>query len=502
MKCINCGEEIPDGSTFCNKCGASQSISTKRVLLPISVLQKLKQMLGQFGKRFSSLLFKSKRNTIISSVIGIVVVIAIVVPVIYFNNPTEQFMSSLNSNNSAQAMEIYNNKIKGNTDKENIIRQRLISDAKSIYEQFKSAKIDYASALSKLNTLNQTGLASSELESIITNTNALNDSKTAFQKGIDAEKAGDYESAIEQLHKVISEDSNYKNATAQLKSSKNKYITDIINKTSALTDNDEIKKQIDNIANVENSIGQDDRLNKVINTLKQKYSNQVLEKANSLVKQNEFDKALNLLNDNLKYEYNSNLSDRVTSIKNNEMKVYNTNLFNQLKNQLTIHYDTIDKEYTIVAKGNQAEYSNLSETVNVSPRITIKDNEIDYIFFIGFIQEDWVFTTKITFACDANRYEYTVDSTTRRDDVGNGLISETMAILHDPSKTTSQSNSLICNMSNLIEDISKSKSVQIRFNGTGYRDHTLTSQEKSNILTIWQFYNLLENDNSLVQKLG
>jgi predicted nucleic acid-binding Zn ribbon protein len=32
MKCINCGEEIPDGSTFCNKCGASQSISTKRVL--------------------------------------------------------------------------------------------------------------------------------------------------------------------------------------------------------------------------------------------------------------------------------------------------------------------------------------------------------------------------------------------------------------------------------------------------------------------------------------
>jgi tetratricopeptide (TPR) repeat protein len=167
-------------------------------------------MLGQFGKRFSSLLFKSKRNTIISSVIGIVVVIAIVVPVIYFNNPTEQFMSSLNSNNSAQAMEIYNNKIKGNTDKENIIRQRLISDAKSIYEQFKSAKIDYASALSKLNTLNQTGLASSELESIITNTNALNDSKTAFQKGIDAEKAGDYESAIEQLHKVISEDSNYK----------------------------------------------------------------------------------------------------------------------------------------------------------------------------------------------------------------------------------------------------------------------------------------------------
>lgn len=236
MKCQNCGTDLPDGSMFCNKCGASQSTPTKKARLPISILQKLQQVLGQFGKRCSSILFKSKKNTIIASVIGIVVVIAIAIPIIYCNNPTEQFMSCLNSNNTAQAMEIYNSKIKGNVDKENAIKQRLISDAKSIYEQFKSGKIDYKSAYSKLSGLNQTGLIGSEVESIITNTNALNDSKSAFQKGIDAEKAGDYESAIEQFHQVISADNNYKNAMKQLTSSKDKYISDITTKTSALTD--------------------------------------------------------------------------------------------------------------------------------------------------------------------------------------------------------------------------------------------------------------------------
>lgn len=503
MKCINCGEEIPDGSTFCNKCGASQSISTKRVLLPISVFQKLKQMLEQFGKRFSSLLFKSKRNTIISSVIGIVVVIAIVVPVIYFNNPTEQFMSSLNSNNAAQAMEIYNNKIKGNTDKENIIRKKLINDAKSIYEQFKSGKTDYESALNKLNNFNQTDLASSELESIITNTNALNDSKSAFQKGIDAEKAGDYESAIEQFSKVIKEDSNYKDATEQLASSKNKYISDIVNKASKLTDNEEIKKQIDNITTIESSIGQDNKLDKVIDTLKQKYSNQILQKANSLVKQDKFDDALNLLNDNQKYEYNSNLSSRVTSIKNNEMKTYNTNLFNQLKSQLTINYDEIEKKYDIVPKGYETKYHNLSRTINIEPRITVADSSIYYFLYTGFNQDDWIFMDDIVFACDNKRHEYKVDFSDRKTQVltGNG-IAEWYVMADDSDGSLTGLVSYATDLTDLINDISKSTNNKIRFSGQGFRDHTISVAEKNNVLNLWKFYKLLKSDNSLLTKLS
>ena len=29
MKCINCGNELPDGSRFCNVCGTDQSVETE-----------------------------------------------------------------------------------------------------------------------------------------------------------------------------------------------------------------------------------------------------------------------------------------------------------------------------------------------------------------------------------------------------------------------------------------------------------------------------------------
>jgi hypothetical protein len=57
-------------------------------------------------------------------------------------------------------------------------------------------------------------------------------------------------------------------------------------------------------------------------------------------------------------------------------------------------------------------------------------------------------------------------------------------------------------MSQLINDISKSKSNQIRFSGQGHRDHAISASEKNNIMNLWKLYRLLKSDNSLTSKLG
>lgn len=237
MKCQNSGTELPDGSVFCNKCGAKQVIADIPRPTDIPKQQKpYKEKLVNFRNSISrlvGLICSSKRNIIIASCVGVVVVASIAILILKLNNPTDQFLNSMNSNDSRQAMEIYNDKIKGNTNAENQIKQKLISDAKDIYNEYKNGKIDYSTASDKLNDINNTNLVSSDISTIISNASDLNDSELSYKKGEEYKKSKDYLNAIIQFNSVIRADSNYSQAVKEAKSLSAEYKKNVVSQIEA-----------------------------------------------------------------------------------------------------------------------------------------------------------------------------------------------------------------------------------------------------------------------------
>lgn len=240
MKCINCGTELPDGSVFCNKCGAKQVITDVSRPANMSEPKPYKKKLinvMNIVRKFFRRLIGSKRNIIITSCIGVVVIASVAILILQLNNPMNQFTNAMNNNDSTQAMEVYNDKIKGNSGEENQIQQMLISNAKKVYNDYKSGKADYPATSKKLNQIKATSLVDNDIDPIISAASSLNDSQGHYKSALEYNKSKGYLKCLIELQKVIKDDSNYNRAqqlinsiSATYKNEVLKNIDDYINK--------------------------------------------------------------------------------------------------------------------------------------------------------------------------------------------------------------------------------------------------------------------------------
>lgn len=202
MLCSKCGEEIPEGSVFCNKCGTNISGATEPK-------PKLK-------------LFSTKRNILLASA-ALVIVILVVVGIVNFTNPVSVFRSNIDKNKYAEATKIYDEKIKGNTDKENTVNSFLKDDIAKIQKSFSEGKINYDTAKTSLETIKNTQLASSDVSSAMDKINALNNSRIAFSKAEKFLKNKDLVNAIKEYKNVIPDDQNYQKAKEQITNNEKQY---------------------------------------------------------------------------------------------------------------------------------------------------------------------------------------------------------------------------------------------------------------------------------------
>ncbi|WP_139314608.1 zinc-ribbon domain-containing protein, partial [Desulfosporosinus metallidurans] len=122
MICSKCGAENSEDSVFCNKCAANLS--------------------GVIEQEHKPKWFSNRRNIILSCSI-LVIGILVVVGIISFNNPVSVFKSNINNNKYVEATKTYDEKIKGNTDKEKSVNTFLKDDIAEIQKSFSESKIDY-----------------------------------------------------------------------------------------------------------------------------------------------------------------------------------------------------------------------------------------------------------------------------------------------------------------------------------------------------------------------
>ncbi|WP_291565151.1 MULTISPECIES: DUF5780 domain-containing protein [unclassified Clostridium] len=210
MICEKCGSVNKKKSLFCNKCGAKLVFHNEEEDKGfIEVIDKLK-------------LFNSKKNIIIPCSV-LLIIIFIVGVIIYFNNPMLEFKKEFRNNKYVEAIIIYNNKIKGDSDKENEINSFLKDEVAKIEKSFIDEEISYDKAKNKLEIIGNTGLVLSDVNYSTNKINSFNNSKIAFKEAEEFLKNNDLVNALKEYKKVIADDKNFTKAKEQIKNNEKKY---------------------------------------------------------------------------------------------------------------------------------------------------------------------------------------------------------------------------------------------------------------------------------------
>jgi hypothetical protein len=153
-----------------------------------------------------------KKQFIIYSGIGVLLLIILGVVIFVSNNPLGQLKSAIEKNKYAEAIQIYNQKIKGNLEEEKKTEALIKEELNKIHLRFVANEVDYQQATLSLETILKLELLKPELEQMKMVINKLNDSRIAFMKGQEFIGSSNLKEGIQELKKVITEDGNYAKA--------------------------------------------------------------------------------------------------------------------------------------------------------------------------------------------------------------------------------------------------------------------------------------------------
>ncbi|ARC86062.1 DUF5780 domain-containing protein [Clostridium argentinense] len=174
----------------------------------------------------------------------LIIIICAVSGIIYFNNPVSKFKSEIINNKQTEAVKLYHNKIKGDSDKEEKVISFLKDKIVEIEKSFVDEKIDYDKAKSRLETIKNIRLVPTDVTNSIIKINNLNDSRIAFKKAEEFFKNNDLKNAIEEYKNVISDDNNYEKAKEQIKNNEKKYKDQILKSAEEFANKKDYDKAI------------------------------------------------------------------------------------------------------------------------------------------------------------------------------------------------------------------------------------------------------------------
>lgn len=228
MICPKCGNEMPEGSIFCNKCGSKIVKESGSV----SINVKLLKVKGIF----------TKNKFIMPGIIAAIIIMAVII--LYLNNPVIAYENDIRNNKFSEASTLYSRKISNNKKDEQKILDFLNNEVTDIKQKFINQKISYDKANRELSVINQTGLIDnvSKISEFI---DTLNSSRLAFKKGEEYFKNNDIENALKSYKDVIKDDSNYSLASKKISDLTFTYKTKILKDAEDSASKKDYKKAVD-----------------------------------------------------------------------------------------------------------------------------------------------------------------------------------------------------------------------------------------------------------------
>ena len=231
MFCKKCGEEIANESIFCNICGAKQDEQTT---------EDSKRKLN-------------KSKIVIPSAALVLIIVAIIFSFKMTNNPVKKFLTLSNKNKYDEAFLVYDEKVKGNTDKEAQLKEALEKDIKDILDNFTNNSQDYDQVTLTLNNMKKTNLLNKKVKDTLKQIDSLHSSRVSYGKGLEFKKLESYAEAVEAFNKVIESDENYEKAQEEIVGLKKDYkniITDQIEASAQNKEYDDVLRIIKEALNI------------------------------------------------------------------------------------------------------------------------------------------------------------------------------------------------------------------------------------------------------------
>lgn len=524
VKCPECGKEISDTVKACPNCGV-----------------KIKKMKKKTPR---------KKKIIVVAVCGIVLILALGMGIttVYLSSPVMKFQRELSNFNYEGAKEILRQDIASNQNEYTKAKKEAVSIMNGTLDNYAKGKASYddCKEVKQFVTENFSDVNNNDYQKLLDDMKL---SKSSYDAATSKQNEKEYIDAIMYYGNVKKEDTeHYKNAKKNIQTCKNKYKDDIISQLQANENSDTPEKEFSAIAKKISQtdwVKSDEEISKELSKLSEIVKKNIITKADSLAETHKYSDAINYINENLTEEYlkSDEIKEKVASLKKilvrdiikksdkyiaqgklkNASKLLKKNLsydvdnaleqklkgvnkeikkgavkeFRTLKKQVTVGYDSVDKTYQIVGKGYSTDYVNVSNSTNVEARVYVhkEDKTSSFLLAFGFQQENFIFTDSITITDGKYNTGLAVNYVDLKTEIHIGEISEWVMFIDTSTYDKFYSvdaPSLDSDSIDVIDALTSSKKVTIRFCGEGKRDHVVTASEKKNIKNIRRMYELLQ----------
>lgn len=522
VKCPECNREVSDTVRKCPNCGYKLRLHKKQIE-QVSVW---------------------KKNNKWWKILIAMVIVAIlsgggIACYLYMNSSLRKVQNYLAEGNIDQAQVVFDDKIKSDSELAIDLKGELLDVLSSVIDDYAENAVEY-DAYQKIKDFIIMNYEDYDIALYDKQAEEIKTSKTSYDEAKKDQADKKYSDAVTKYQKVVEKDSNYPDAQAQIdqcksehkklilseidkqiSSDKPSYVeieSSIKNKDYLEEDSDlsakfvELKERVRDyqISNAEelakndeylgameafNAIPseflEDSKVNEAKNNIVDTMVGWVTKKASALARQKKYTKAIELLAQYNSFDTGNTISKQMSSYKKKVKEIVIVE-FKELKKKLTLKYDSVDEIYTVVYKGYDPKYINVSRSINIEARAVVdkKEKDAEFQLIAGFQQDDWIFTEQIKFASGKYRETYLIDYSDRYTQVldNGGGIAE-WVYLNDLSYSE-----LFDSIETLVSKITISKKVTLRFDadGKGTRNHTITSSEKSNIKRVYKFCQLLK----------
>lgn len=313
------------------------------------------------------------------------------------------------------------------------------------------------------------------------------DSRQSMESADKAMKAKEYLDAVKYYKEVVKEDgSNYSKAQNNIKTCIKDMYDYYINEAEKMNSGGSYENAYKTVKSIKEYYPDDSKIKSKMELYLNNYFDSTMKKADELNAGKKYDNAISTVEAlNAYFPNNREIARKVSLYKRNKIAAALAEQEKKEKRKKELLAQTsqrYDKEYNMKVyspKGLDTYYVNIDEKLNIEPRMyTLADSSAGIMFFIGYVQEEYINFSKLIFEIDGEIMEQEIPESVKKSEVYNQGVAEWC--------TLSASNN-----SKLVEQIKKladGKNSKIIFEGKKYRNHVLTKKEKDYLKLFIELY--------------
>lgn len=315
--CGKCGSELKENEKFCSKCGAriEREILTPDTYREVNYDTPINDD-SQTKKKGKKMNKGKKVKVILITAAAVFLALLITLTALFFTGSSYGVYRDMQAQEYNEAVSDYTSVVKNNLIQKLFLKIVLSNYDEKVIEKFENGKMEYDSAVDALKALQEMGFG--DMSEAINKITLIYEENTAFQQGNKYYENGDYENAIKAYSKISESNENYQEAQTKLNALYPKYISFVTENVASFLSNGDYENAL-SLVNTALQILPDSvdtiELVSLKNESLNNYKSKVMSDVTSLVNQNQFIDALDLINHAISVDNNDDFQNTKTTVE-------------------------------------------------------------------------------------------------------------------------------------------------------------------------------------------